>query len=741
MTGPMAIAWRQRLERAVALHQAGQFVEAIRLYGEVLSERPDEVDALHLLGVAFEQAGEPARGKPFVELAAKRAPQVSAYRNSLGNIYKALGDRDAAQLAYLEALRLDSRSAEAHNNLGLLAQQARDWQTARTHFRNAVQLDAGYLPARFNLAVTDWLDGGQISALESFAAVLPQAPEYLGQLVELAKGSLGAKDSEGVQRLLALLDRYGIPPADRGLLAGGLAALEGDVAQAEEQYRAALAHAPDYIEILRRLSRLLMEREAFAEAVPLLERALLLQPEEMPVITALGVALSRTNAHERAIPLLKQAAESQPELPSIWVDLAQSCSKLNRLDEACEALARLIELDPERADNYSTLAGFEARRGNLARAEALCHEALRRDPEGGFAFGNLANIRGLQNRFGEAEDLFRRQFAVRPDDPTTHCNFSYMLLRLRRYREGWQHYSWRWEGPSWTTPETGNCGLPRWDGKVPAPGRVLIWREQGIGDQILYASLLPELAARELDIVFSTEKRLVPLLGRSLPGIEVVAHDDKMDVASMGLVCQRPLGDIAELCRPDAESFSRHPACYLKADPQRVSELRAKYASLPGRYRIGVSWNSRNPNTGRHKSVSVEDMQPLLQLRDAAFVSLQYGEAAADVDRLPRGAIYRDPDIDPLRDIEGQAAQIATLDLVVTVSTAAAHLAAALGIPTLILLPEAWGQLWYWGHEGEQTPWYPQVRICRGETGERVDDIVERAMPMVRAMLAQTAQS
>src|SRR5690606_18649426 len=134
--------------------------------------------------------------------------------------------------------------------------------------QQALAVDNGYLPARFNLAVTEWLDNEQSAALESFGTILPRAPEYISQLVELAKRSLGGSDSAGVRALLSLLDQHGIPPADRSLLVGGLAALEGDLAQAEEHYRAALVAAPDHIEVLRRLSRLLMEREAFADVVP-----------------------------------------------------------------------------------------------------------------------------------------------------------------------------------------------------------------------------------------------------------------------------------------------------------------------------------------------------------------------------------------------------------------------------------------------------------------------------------------
>ena len=134
-------------------------------------------------------------------------------------------------------------------------------------------------------------------------------------------------------------------------------------------------------------------------------------------------------------------------------------------------------------------------------------------------------------------------------------------------------------------------------------------------------------------------------------------------------------------------------------------------------------------------------MLPLFQEPDVAFVSLQYGQAAADTEAFRKETgidIYRDPEIDPLADIDGQAAQIAALDMVVTVSTASAHIAGALGVPTLILLPEDWGQLWYWGAAGERTPWYPSVRLCRGAPDPRGNDVVQRALPIFRAMLSES---
>lgn len=729
--------WRRILERAVHSHQTGRLDEAIGYYRDVLAENQGCVDALHLLGVALEQVGHPAQGKPLVELAVRREPGIAAYRNSLGNICNALGDHAGARAAYLQALQLDPGSAEALNNLGLLAQREQDWAAALGLFDRALAADQGYIPAKFNRAATHWLAGDRGQALPVFKDLLARMPEYAGQLVELAKRSLGARDSTGLRQLLSILETASVGAADGNLLRGGLAALDGDREQAEALYRAGLAAAPANTDLLRCYGLLLIEREAYMEAIPLLERALMLKPDDVSVIAALGVALSRVKAYERAVPFLQKLLERTPEAIGAWVDLAQCYSHLNKLDQACEAVSRVIALDPERADNYATLAGFEARRGNIVHGEELCHAALRRDPENGAAIGNLGNIRALQGRFDEAEALFKRQLALRPDDAGTHSNLSYMLLRLRRYGEGWSHYHWRWKQPTRTTPEGRDRGLPRWDGIMPAKGRVLIWREQGIGDEILYSSLIPDLAARGVDVVLAVDPRLVPLLSRSLPGVTVVAEDATLDVKALNLSCQRPLGDVGELCRPDVASFAHHPPHYLKADTGRVEALRKRYrASAGNRPLVGVSWNSGNPATGRYKSVTLADMAPLLRRPGEMFVSLQYGKAADEVSGLPPDIpVYHDREIDPLADIDGQAAQIAALDLVVTVSTAAAHIAGGLGVPTLILLPEDWGQLWYWGYAGDQTPWYRSVRLCRGESGQRAPDIVAQAIPMFETML------
>jgi tetratricopeptide (TPR) repeat protein len=730
--------WSRRLAAAMQLHQSGQFPDAIEHYRKLAAERPDHPDVLHLLGMALDQAGHPAQGKPAIEMAIRQSPGVAAYHASLGNACRALGDAVAAAAAYAVALELDSKLVDAHIGLGLLAQGRQDWSEARQHFQFVLTAYPGNTDAAFNLAVTDWSAGEHATALGAFRSLIKTAPSYLPLLAQLVRRAVADGAVTGAAELIAMLRDQGVSPADYHVLSGTLAAQQKDLATAEQHYRSALALAPDHRDALRFLSRHLLDQQDFKGALPLLERAHALMPGDFSVFSALGVALLRTGEHARALPVLRQVVAHNPMLAGAWGDLAATCAKLFLLEEAVDALRRLVELEPDVTAHYANLANYEAQIGNLERAEAAIAIAMARAPEAITTLGNLANIRDLGGASEEAEAIYRRILARDPDEATTHTNLALLLLRHGRLREGWQHFAWRSRARDWSSTD-GSRGLPGWDGQLPPPGPLLTWREQGIGDEILYSAVLPELAARGLPIVQATDPRLVPLFARSFPGIQVVPDDQNLDAAALNLAAQRPLADMAALARPDAASFSSHPRAYLKAAPDRVATLREKYRARGRPLLVGVAWSSRNPRTGRSKSLQLADMQPLLGQADVTYVSLQYGDAADDVAALRAATgldVLQDPTIDPLTDIDAQAAQIAALDLVVTVSTAAAHLAAGLGVPTLILLRQDWGRLWYWGDKGECTPWYPSVRLCRVSSGASAAALVTRGYGMMQEMLA-----
>ncbi|WP_300302646.1 tetratricopeptide repeat protein [Ferrovibrio sp.] len=737
--------WRKALHLAVELHQAGRLDNAIQLYRVVLQQQPDNDDALHLLGMALEQAGQPQQGKAFVERAIMLNPGASTFRNSLGNIFKALQQPDAAADAYRQALQIDPRNAEAHNNLGLIAQGQEDWEAARAHFGAALNAEPGLDEAAFNLAVTDWRADRREAALPAVADLLGRRPDYIAKLFHLAREELERKDLAAAETLIPFLENRSLSALEWQYLQGGLAELQGDLEAAERKYRAVLAINPDYLDGLRQLGRVLIDRKDHKSAIPVLEHALALQAGENPATAVLlAWAYNGAGKTQRSADLFEKLLAKHPDNISLWTEYGQTLSKLERPADAGEAYRRALALSPDdgtAAQIHANLAGTEIRRDRLDAAEAACRQALALDPESLTGTGNLANVRELQKRFNEAEQLYRGLLQKHPEDANTHNNLGIMLLHLGRYAEAWPHFAWRVGSSGWTTPDSSR-GLPLWDGKFPPPGRLLVWREQGVGDEILFSSLLPELLAGGADVVVATERRLVPLFSRSFPGITVVPNEDPLDIETLRLVCQRPFGDLGAILRPDINSFGRHPAAYLKVDHARRDAFRQRYAAS-GQVRVGISWNSNNRRTGSSKSVALADLAPFMRESDAGFISLQYGDAAAEAAGFAQQSglpLLHDAEVDPLKDIDAQAAQIAALDIVVTVSTAAAHLAAAIGVPTLLLLPGPRGQLWYWGADGERTPWYPCVRICRANAGETVAALVNRALVVFRGMRNSLAE-
>ena len=247
--------------------------------------------------------------------------------------------------------------------------------------------------------------------------------------------------------------------------------------------------------------------------------------------------------------------------------------------------------------------------------------------------------------------------------------------------------------------------------------------EQGLGEQIMFASHVPELLALGARLVLECEARLVPLLARSFPDVEVVAWQQPWSpsVKAADIDFHAAAGDSARWLRPG------HPgapvsAGYLKADPQRTAALRARYEALAGGRRIvGVSWHSAGVNYGTQKSMPLAALAPLFARPDIFCVSMQYGVAPAAIDGL-----FFDPEIDVTADLEAAAAQAAAMDLVVTVSNTTAHLAAAVGRPVWLMLPKAAGRLWYWFSDQARHPWYTALRPFVQTRAGVWDDVVAK---------------
>ncbi|MBX3454122.1 tetratricopeptide repeat protein [Ferrovibrio sp.] len=489
---------------------------------------------------------------------------------------------------------------------------------------------------------------------------------------------------------------------------------QGDRAGAEAALLKALQLAPDHPATMAQLAQLAAERDAPQEALGWLERLLALQPDNPAVLGSYGGMLRRMDRAAEALPVLDRALTLQPDHAGLLLDRAHALRKLQRLAEAKQAFEAALASQPQAVAAWTGLAECLLRQHDAEGAMQAIAKALALAPGDGQAIGTKGLILAHRGDRVAALECYRQAYAAMPNEVSARRNYGNALLRAGHVAEAWPLLEHRPDRPESRAP-LARAGLPYWDG-ADVPGlRLLIWAEQGIGDEILQAGYVPELLAAGIDLVLLCSARLEPLFRRAFKGADIHAVRADTDLRVFGATHQISICDLASRLRR-MQAAPAQDVPYLRADPLRSQIFAQRYRSLQAERVIGLSWRSGNPALGDSKSLRLVDLLPILRLPGVAFVSLQYGDCADEIAALHAQhgiALHVDADVDPLSDIDGQAAQISALDAVVSISTAVVHLACALAVPSRVLLPFEHGLLWYWGESGDASIWRPGAKLYR----------------------------
>jgi ADP-heptose:LPS heptosyltransferase len=276
---------------------------------------------------------------------------------------------------------------------------------------------------------------------------------------------------------------------------------------------------------------------------------------------------------------------------------------------------------------------------------------------------------------------------------------------------------------------TGGTNKDFWRGEDLSSKTLLVRFTDGLGEHILQSTFIKDIAALAPNCIVECSKRLAPILHRSFPNIEVISGYDR-DAVNGALEradYQIPAFNMGRYVRKSFDQFDSEKHAHLAADPELVQHYREKYLERAhGRRIVGLSWMSGNPKIGKYKTLELETLKPLLNSKDMHFVSLQYGEVNDLLAEFAKDTgidIYTDPDVDQLTDLEHFFAQVAALDLVITISSSAAHVAGSLGVPTWVMLPQqGTGPLWFWFMDRADSPWYSSVRLFRQQSTPSPDN-------------------
>jgi tetratricopeptide (TPR) repeat protein len=392
--------------------------------------------------------------------------------------------------------------------------------------------------------------------------------------------------------------------------------------------------------------------------------------------------------------------------------------------EAAELIRKAIAIHETAVSYHSNLGNVLQAQGRLDEAEACYRKALELKPEQAEVYLNLGHILKAQGYVDAALACYRQCLALKPGLAEARVAESMALLLKGDFAVGWQPFESRWHTQDYDTPLR-TYPQPLWRGE-DLPGRLLIWGEQGIGDEIMFAGLVPDVVRARHRCILDCDPRLKPLFARSFPGVQVISGYDPVRDAELDVAAHLSSGSLPGLFRTGNESFAATTSPYLSADLAKRDRFRSSYHD--GRLLVGLAWCTRNPKSGRSRSIDLSLLAPLLSLPSIRWVSLQYGDhdklqAEADAACAP---ILIDRDVDQFADIDGFAAQVAAMDLVVTIDNSTAHLAAALGVPAWVLLPFA--PDWRWLLIGDSSPWYPPIKLFRQPTVGDWQSVLQQVM-------------
>jgi tetratricopeptide (TPR) repeat protein len=538
-------------------------------------------------------------------------------------------------------------------------------------------------------------------------------------------------------RLQEAIETYEKVVATNPLAAGvlnllGIARFQsGDLPKAATALRRALTLNPELPNAHYNLGRVLQGLRQHNDALVQYELALSRAPHDAAIASNIGTVLAALGRHEEALRAYRGAVAANPKHWEAWLNLANGETALARYSRAAAAFSRAIELRPNHVEGLCTFGFVLSCLDQHEQAIKQLQHAIDLDPNCLAAHINLGHALSAVGRDEEAIHSYDRALLLKPEDADARYGKCLRYLERGRFVEGWRLFDSRWK-MQWASPHRGykyRC----WDGAQVA-GPLLVWGEQGIGDQILFASMLDDVRAHADSLVVEVDQRLVPLLARSFPSIQVVGVRSEL---LHEFSAQTPLGDLGLHVRHDLASFERSANGYLRVNPALAGALRQRL-SPDGRRVIGVSWRSTNKYSSGAKSSRLADFTALLGIRDWRFVDLQYGDTSAERDDLQQRygiEIIRLPDVDTTNDIDGLAALIAACDAVFSVSNTTVHLAGAQGKPTWVLLPFAFGRHWYWQYSGRETPFYKSVRLCRKKKGQSWADLARSAADELRMHL------
>ncbi|SMH28799.1 tetratricopeptide repeat protein [Azospirillum agricola] len=766
MTGNATRQTDSLLRLAVQHHNAGQTERAERFYREILRIDPTHSDAAHLLGHIVYQDGRRKAATALFVTAARGNATVGSYHLALGQSLLEEGRAAPALASARRALALNPDDADALCLLGAAAGRLGRPTLALRAFNAAVRLVPTAPEARLGLgrALEDLrrID----AAIGCYRLAVRMRPGDAGAWITLANAlRRRGRPADAVHAYQEAL-KHDVANASVWANLGAVWQSLGQAGQARDCHVEALRRQPENVEARNNLGLLLHGLGRHAEARGCFAAVLALAPHHVPALINIGLANAALGAWGPAEAFQRRAIALDRRQPEAWNNLGNVLKATGRRAEAAECWARALALNPGFADALGNLGGELRDQERFAPAALHLRRALRLMPEHAPLHAMLAyalsgagrlieaaracrtalalapaladplcTLGLVEQRLGRpgARRLFDRAVAALPGHALARFNRGLLALEQGALTSGWADYASRFRAGR-ARPER-RFTIPEWQGEPLAGKRLFVWREQGIGDEFLFASCYADAIRMAGSVVIECERRLVPLFTRSFPRALVRAEQPLYGLTEAEVVdcdCHIPAGSLPRRLRDTLGSFPARSS-WLFPDTALVADWRERLEADGTGLRVGISWRSQLMAEERRASyLPLDQWGPVFAVPGVTFVNLQYDECRAEIAQAEARfgrPIHGWTGLDLRDDFEETAALIANLDLVIAPANSVAELAGALGVPVWRFGHRDWTHL---GTAGR--PWYPSMRVFQPLPGQGLGDAMARIAAELRRL-------
>ena len=496
---------------------------------------------------------------------------------------------------------------------------------------------------------------------------------------------------------------------------------QGKLDEAIEAYKKAISLKPNYAEVYNNLGVVFQSQGKCDEAIQVYDKAILLKSDYAEAYNNKGAVLQELGKFDEAMESLNKSISLKPDYADAYNNIGLTLQSKNKLSEAIEAYNKSISLKPDFAEAYYNMGVAFTDQGKLDEAIEAYRKSISLKPDYAEAYNNIGVLLHYQDKFDEAVDAYNKSISLKPDFAEAHYNLSFTLLKSGRLKEGLDESEWRWKTEKYFSRNR-HFSRPMWDGiQSLKDKRILLWCEQGIGDTLNWSSCLSLLASQANHCILECQDKLVPLLQRSFPNVEVKPEDRSLDQNRDDFDYHLPMGSLYRHFLTDITQNTK-PKAYLVPDPERVNYWRDRLASLGKGPYVGIAWKSTDMSPGRLPNYApILEWSPILKIPDVTFINLQYKDFEDDLAKVKEEVgvtVHNFDDLDQFNNVDDVTALCAALDMLVSNHGTAPLISGGVGTLTKLAnwKQSTWNTILY-------NPVGPSIDIFERNTWEPWDNI------------------